>query len=282
MSVGQNNILGFQVKQQLGSGARTTIHHVTDRAGRSFALKHLELRSASDRRFLIQMRHEHSIAKRLNFPGIRRTHRLKLRRRPLRVVEAGLVMDLVEGISLDQADSTSLARTVESFRQIAEALASLHRLGWVHADVKPTNIVVSPEGAVLIDLGQAARIRTTKTRVQGTPGFMAPEQAYRDPITPRTDLYGFGATLYWSLTGKTVPTVISTRSPGRRVGNPANLDHPARPAPIRSYRSDVPEDLSDLIDRCVAPNPASRPGGMPEILGVLARLKGEITRASDD
>jgi serine/threonine-protein kinase len=282
VSVGQNNILGFQLKQKLGSGARTTIHHVTDRAGRSFALKHLNLMSASDRRFLVQMRHEHSIAKRLNFPGIRRTHRLKLRRRPFRVVEAGLVMDYIEGTSLDQADSTGLPRTVESFRQIAEALASLHRLDWVHADVKPTNIIVSPAGAVLIDLGQAAKTRTTKSRVQGTPGFMAPEQAYRDPITPRTDLYGFGATFYWSLTGKTVPTVINSRRAGQRVVNTANLDQAARPTPVQSFRSDVPEELSKLIDQCVSPNPSARPRGMPEILGVLARIKSEIMRASDD
>ena len=282
VSVGQNNILGFQPKRQLGSGARTTIHHVTDRSGRSYALKHLVLLSASDHRYLVQMRHEHSIARRLDFPGIRRTHRLKLKRRPFRVVEAGLVMDLIDGVALDQADTSTLARTVESFRQIGEALASLHRLGWVHADVKPTNIVVSSDGAVLIDLGQAARVRTTKTRVQGTPGFMAPEQAYRDPITPRTDLYGFGATLYWSLTGRTVPTVINSRSSSRSLGSLANLDQPALPPPVRNFRSDVPEELATLVDRCVAPNPTMRPGGMPEILGVLARLKGEIMRASDD
>ena len=282
MSVGQNNILGFQVKGQLGSGARTTIHQVTDRSGRSFALKHLVLLSASDQRFLVQMRHEHSIARRLNFPGIRRSHRLKLRRRPFRVVEAGLVMDLIDGIALDQADAASLARTVESFRQIGEALASLHRLGWVHADVKPTNIVVSSDGAVLIDLGQAARVRTTKARVQGTPGFMAPEQAYRDPITPRTDLYGFGATLYWSLTGRTVPTVINSQSSGRKLGSLANLDQPAIPPSVREFRSDVPDDLAKLIEDCIAPNPVRRPSGMPEVLGVLARLKGEIMRSSDD
>ena len=282
VSVGQNNILGFQPERQLGSGARTTIHHVKDRSGRSYALKHLVLLSASDHRFLVQMRHEHAIARRLNFPGIRRTHRIKLKRRPFRVVEAGLIMDLVDGVALDQADSATLVRTIESFRQIGEALASLHRLGWVHADVKPTNIVVSPDGAVLIDLGQAARVRTTKSRVQGTPGFMAPEQAYRDPITPRTDLYGFGATLYWSLTGRTVPTVINSRSSERRMGNPTNLDQPALPPPVRDFRSDVPEDLATLVDHCVAPNPAKRPSGMPEVLGVLSRLKGEIMRASDD
>ena len=111
---------------------------------------------------------------------------------------------------------------------------------------------------------------------------MAPEQAYRDPITPRTDLYGFGATLYWSLTGRTVPTVINSRSSSRSLGSLANLDQPALPPPVRNFRSDVPEELATLVDRCVAPNPTMRPGGMPEILGVLARLKGEIMRASDD
>lgn len=266
--------MGYPVSGTLGSGARTTIHQVTDRHGRTRALKHLVLRSERDRRCLEQMRHEHRLARRLDFPGLRRTHRLHLRRAPFRVVEAGLLMDLVEGEPLASAPTGETLPVIESFRQVGEALACLHRLGWVHADVKPTNIIVSSDGAVLIDLGQAARIGASKDRVQGTPGFLAPEQALRRPLTPGTDLHGFGAALYWVLTGRTIPTVIGSDG--------ATDEHPSPPVPIAELRDDVPTGLIELVDRCIAPRVASRPSGMNEVLGILSVLRKERIRESHD
>ena len=77
----------------------------------------------------------------------------------------------------------------------------------MHADIKPNNILIDDHGIVkIIDLGQACAIGTVKKRIQGTPGYMAPEQAHRHEITPKTDIYNLGAMMYWTLVGEVIPT----------------------------------------------------------------------------
>lgn len=272
-----DRIFGFRVIEQLGSGARTTILRVVDVRGKHHALKHLLVRSGSDRRSLLQMRHEYAVSRQLSHPGIRRIHRLRVRRAPLRVVEAALLMDLVEGASFDQCEPSTVSNSVDPMLDIASALASMHRTGWVHGDVKPTNLVLSPDGAVLIDLGQAATVGSKKERVQGTPGFMAPEQVFRDRITQRTDLFGFGATLYWALTGTPIPTVIKHGASEHAALAGRTLFKPKAPTPLAEIRDDVPHELSDLVARCVAYEPKNRPDGFADILGTLARFGSRRT-----
>ena len=267
-----DRIFGFRVIEQLGSGARTAIYRAQNKRGEELALKHLVVRSKADKRCLMQMRREHSVAQQLAHPGIRNTHRLRVRRGPFRVSEAVLIMELVNGESLDKAETRSLQETMNLMLQIAEALASMHRAGWVHGDLKPTNLVVSQDDIALIDLGQAARAGSKKERVQGTPGFMAPEQLHRGEITPRTDIFGFGATLYWALTRSHIPTVIDSDRSERGAVASQRLGRPPGPVPLSERRKDVPPELSALVNRCVAYEPRNRPAGFSAILGALASI----------
>src|SRR2546430_604156 len=78
----------------------------------------------------------------------------------------------------------------------ARALDALHALGYVHCDLKPNNILISEDLQVkVIDLGQAAKFATIKTRIQGTPDYIAPEQVNCGPVTVRTDVFNLGATM---------------------------------------------------------------------------------------
>jgi len=136
----------------------------------------------------------------------------------------------------------------------------MHASGFIHCDLKPNNILICSDGTIkLIDLGQACPALTVKQRIQGTPDFIAPEQVKREPVTVRTDVFNFGATLYWALCGKALPTLFTIK----RGENSFLLDQ-AIPSP-HEVNPAIPEALSNLVMECVRTNPAKRPAGMTDI-----------------
>ena len=120
-------------------------------------------------------------------------HQLIRHRKLFKTTSVSLIMELVDAVSLDQRLPNDAIGAVKLFRQVAEGLLHMHGRGYVHADIKPTNVLVTEKDEVkLIDLGQACLIGTVKKRIQGTPGYMAPEQAHRQAITLKTDIYNLG------------------------------------------------------------------------------------------
>jgi serine/threonine-protein kinase len=113
----------------------------------------------------------------------------------------------------------------------------------------------------VIDLGQACKLNTKKQRIQGTPDYIAPEQVKCDAVTVRTDVYNLGATLYWVLTGKNVPTLFTVAKSG---GENAFLVDDGIPTP-RELNPKTPETLSNLVMECVRVNPTKRPGDMSDL-----------------
>src|SRR5204863_8687103 len=140
---------------------------------------------------------EYKVAQQLNHPNIRKIMRMiKRKSKLLTLHELYLVMELVDGVSLDRQPPRTFDQAAHVFHQTAEALAHMHARGFAHADMKPNNIVVSDDGlAKIIDLGQSCMAGTIKPRIQGTPDYIAPEQVHRRPITPKTDVYNLGATM---------------------------------------------------------------------------------------
>lgn len=155
-----------------------------------------------------------------------------------------------------------LRKVQQVLPQLAAALAVLHEAGCVHRDVKPSNVMVTPDGRlVLLDFGLASIAAQESTLfVAGTPLYMAPEQAANAPATPAADWYSFGVLMFELLTG-TLPfrgnmyEVLSAKQAG--------------PAPsVRSVLPEVPEALGALCDALLAPDPKLRPSGRE----VLERL----------
>jgi serine/threonine-protein kinase len=163
-----------------------------------------------------------------------------------------LIMELVDATTLDKRRPESHARAVKIFHQVAQGLAHMHERGFAHADIKPNNIMVTDTDDVkIIDLGQACAIGTIKKRIQGTPGYMAPEQALRQPPDTRSDLYSLGCMAYEMLTG----------APPFRGETPLDLlmrqvNEP--PTPPRALSPDLPAHVERALLKSLAKDPAER------------------------
>ena len=270
-------IPGFEVVQFLGSGARSTIWEVRDRLSeQAYALKRVVKRNAAEARYIEQAVNEHEIGSQLDHPAVRRVHRLLRVRRWLRLREVHVLMELCEGQTVQQRRPESVELTLRVFGRVADALAYMNARGFVHADTKPNNIIVSPAGGVkLIDLGQSCPLGTVKTRIQGTPDFISPEQIQRRPVDARTDVYNFGASLYWALTGRPLPTVpLKDR--------PVTLKNARQFTPVEHYNPAAPPSLNRLVADCTEAHPTNRPSSMNEVGSRLGLILRQLARADRD
>jgi len=267
---------GFRVMSELGKGAASVIYLVQDpKSKQIWALKHVAKETEKDERFLEQTESEYNIARQLDHPGLRRVDRMIRKKSGLLTVsELFLVMELVDGISVDRSPPKTFEQAAEIFESTARALAYMHAKGFVHADMKPNNIIVDGAGNTkVIDLGQSCTTGTVKKRIQGTPDYIAPEQVHRRPIIEKTDVYNLGATMYWALTRKHVPTALGKEDSLLGTVDDKLLAKPKRPIEINAR---VPEAFDKLIMECVEVEPAMRPSGMNEVADRLSVLRGKL------
>ena len=257
------SLFGYDIVERLGEGAASTIYAVSDPKSRQlYALKHVIRRTEKDDRFIDQLQNEFRVSANFRHPGLRRCIDLKINRTLFRkIIDAGLIMELVDGLPLNHQPIKEVPDTISIFKDVANALAALHYQQFVHCDTKPNNILTDHSNHVkIIDFGQACRQGTVKERVQGTPDFIAPEQVKLRPVTMRTDVFNYGATLYWSLTGQKMPTIFTVDKKERDTVRELRFPSPRELNPM------VSENISDLVIECVQMDPVRRPAGMSAIL----------------
>src|SRR5579862_7087001 len=157
-------IEGYRVLKLVGKGAASIIYLVQDpKTKQIWALKHVEKRDAKDQRFLDQAEAEYRIASELDHPNIRKVERIiKKKSNLLSTKDLFLVMEYIDGVSEDRQQPRTFEKAVEIFYQIALAMQHMHDRGYVHADMKPHNIMVSNGQAKIIDLGQSCKAGTIK------------------------------------------------------------------------------------------------------------------------
>ncbi|MCC5828181.1 MAG: serine/threonine protein kinase [Phycisphaeraceae bacterium] len=268
-------LAGYEIFATLGTGARSTIYAVTDDKGQVYALKQVTAREPRDLRFLEQAISEHDVCRRFDHPALRKSFRLIKKRKLLRLYEVLVVMEMIDGQTLEKYQCDSLVDFCHICESIAAGLGTMHAGGFIHADIKPSNVVVAPGGEIkIIDFGQSCPSGTIKPRIQGTPDYIAPEQVLRQPIRPMTDVFNLGATMYWLLTGKPIPTLIPRGEPGTMKLDQTDCRPPAE------INAKVPPALSTLVMQCIETEPSRRPSTMKQVADRLALARHQLERNS--
>ncbi len=260
---------------ELGRGAASIIYLVQDpKSKQIWSLKHVRREGAKDQRFLDQTEREYEVGSKVDHPAVRRVEKLIRTRKLMTVKEIFLVMEYVDGISVERHPPETFIQATDIFKQVAAGLAAMHDQGWVHADMKPNNIVLSDDGTVkIIDLGQSCSSGTVKERIQGTPDYIAPEQVHRREITPKTDVYNLGATMYWALTGKHIPTALPK---GESLVSSLDDEFIEKPKPVKDHNPRVPDRLNDLVMECVEIDPDDRPDTMHIVADRLDLIHAQL------
>ena len=266
----------YTLERELGGGGMSRVFVAEETSlGRKVVVKVLppELAAAVN---LERFRREIQLAAKLQHPLI------------VPVLAAGVseglpyyTMPLIEGETLrarlSRAGELPIHDAVRVMRDVLSALSYAHEHGVVHRDIKPDNVLLTGQHAVVADFGVAKAISastnpgsslTSLGVALGTPAYMSPEQAAADPATDhRSDLYSVGAVAYEMLSGQ---QVFSNRSPQAMLAAHAM----ETPEPIEKRRKSVPPLLAALIMRSLEKHAADRPQSANEM---LAQLDAAVT-----
>ncbi len=237
----------YKIEEQIGRGGMGEVWKASDtRLWRSVAIK------TAHAQFSDRFERESRAIAALNHPHI------------CALYDVGpnfLVMELLEGETLAarlKKGKLPIAETLQYGAEIAGALAEAHEKGVIHRDLKPGNVMLTKNGAKVLDFGLAKSISDeplpTSKAVMGTPAYMAPEQRYGRDCDARTDLFALGLLLYEMATG-------TCAAPG-----------------VALKLKPLPERLAHVIERCLATEPDKRWQLAADVSAELARAREDFTR----
>jgi len=264
----------YQVIEELGRGGMGRVYKVLDtKINEKVALKLIKAEIAADRETLERFSNEMKLARKIGHRNVCRMFDLG---------EADglhfLTMEYVHGEDLKSmvrmSGTLSIGAVLSVGKQVADGLAEAHRLGVVHRDLKPQNVMIDKGGnAKIMDFGIARSIRekgiTGPSVMIGTPEYMSPEQAEAKEVDERSDIYSLGIILYEMATGR-VPFE------GETALSVAMKHKGEAPKDPRGLNPATPEDLSRLILKCLEKDKAKRYAGAAEVRSELEKIEKGI------
>jgi eukaryotic-like serine/threonine-protein kinase len=245
----------YRIVRKLGAGGMADVYLAEDQElGRPVAIKILNDRHAADDQFIERFRREAKNAAGLSHPNI-----VSIYDRGTAEGTYYIAMEFLDGRSLKEMivgrGPAPVKTAIDYARQVLAAVGFAHRNGIVHRDIKPHNVLVSPEGRLKVtDFGIARSGASQMTEVGsiiGTAQYLSPEQARGSPVDQTSDLYSVGVVLYEMLTGQ-VPFTGDTPL------EIAMKHLSAVPKPPSELRPEVPHDLDLIVLRALAKNPDER------------------------
>lgn len=273
----QRDLGDYELLEKLGQGGMGVVYRAHQRSlDRAVALKLLAAGPWASDDFIERFRREAQSAARLNHPNIVAIHEIG-RHDELNYFS----MQLIRGRSLAQVilheGAQRFERSASWLRSIAEAVDYAHRLGLLHLDLKPGNILIDEAGEPHVaDFGLARPLDSSLSvdadEVSGTPNYMAPEQALlrSHKLSAATDIYGLGAILYELVTGRPPFRGATPMETLRQVLSRS----PAAPSELRP---DLPKDLEAICLKCLEKTPQQRYRSARELADDLGRyLDGRV------
>ena len=264
----------YQIIEELGRGGMGRVYRALDRKiNEEVALKLIRPEIAAERKTLERFQNELKTARRISHRHIGRMYEL--------MEEKGthfITMEYVPGEDLRSAirrfGQLPVGKSLSIAIQVCEGLAEAHRLGVVHRDLKPGNIMIDREGNVrILDFGIARSLQekgiTGAGMIVGTPEYMSPEQAEAREVDHRSDIYSLGILLYEMVTGR-VPfegeTPLSVAMKHKSEAPP----HP------KTFNPQLPDDLNRLILRCLEKDRTRRYQTSEDLLSDLYAIEKAI------
>jgi eukaryotic-like serine/threonine-protein kinase len=266
----------YELQSRIAIGGMGEVWQATDLViGRQVAIKILKDEYLGDPGFLERFRAEARHAALVNHEGIANVFDYGEEEG-----SAYLVMELVPGEALstilEREHVLSTDKVLDIVAQTAAALAAAHAAGLVHRDIKPGNLLITPDGRVKITDFGIARIAdqvplTATGQVMGTVQYLSPEQASGHPASPTTDIYSLGIVAYEALAGRRPFTGESQVAIAMAQINEAPPELPVT----------VSEPVRNLVLACIAKNPADRPASAGHLARAATALRrGDVAAAA--
>lgn len=261
----------YQLLERLGSGGMAEVYRARDlMLERSVAIKVLRADYSSNKEFQERFRQEARAAANLSHPNIVTVHDFGLDSGQLFIV-----MEHVPGTDLKsllrKRGRFSVDEAIPVMVQACAGIGYAHRAGLVHCDVKPHNLLITPDHRLKVtDFGIARALSTIRPGdrdevVWGSPQYFSPEQARGQVPSPASDVYSLGVVLYEMLTG-TLPFNASTAE------ELARMHIHARPHPLKEYLPDIPPLLEQIEEKILSKDPSARYRTADQLGRVLLRF----------
>ena len=274
MKIGQIIKERYEIVEVLGEGGMAFVYKARDKQlQRDVAIKTLKPNYVNQEKFVDRFRREAQTAANLNHPNIVQIFDWGIEDEPY------FVMEYIEGNTLTSIISGNRTVGLNDIlyigSQVANGLKEAHKRGLVHRDIKPGNIMITPDGKVKVtDFGivslQNEESDITKTgAVLGTASYISPEQAQGKPVSFESDLYSLGTVLYELIAGKppfTGDSPIAT----------ATKHLTDKPEKLSNYRKDIPKALENAILKLLEKRPSDRFKSAEDLRALLLQQRKQI------